>query len=112
MAPFLDRWKAVEQRGPRRRWVATLQPPMWSRSPMPHQSSQHGTTGADQPKDHGVAPGLFNALKEAGTQWLKHKSPKAGASLAYYSVFSMGPLIIVVISIAALVFQREGVERQ
>ena len=46
---------------------------------MPHQSSQHGTTGADQPKDHGVAPGLFNALKEEVTQLLKHKSPKPGA---------------------------------
>jgi membrane protein len=79
---------------------------------MPHRSSQHGTTSAEQPKDHVVAPGLFNALKEAGAQWLAHKSPKAGASLAYYSVFSMGPLIIVVISIAALIFQREGVERQ
>jgi len=79
---------------------------------MPDQSSQHGTTSADRPKDHGVAPGLVNALKEAGTQWMAHKSPKAGASLAYYSVFSMGPLIVVVISIAALIFQREGVERQ
>jgi len=59
-----------------------------------------------------VAPGLWTALKEAGRNWLAHKSPKAGASLAYYSIFSIGPLIVVVISIATLVFQREGVQRE
>ena len=57
-----------------------------------------------------VAPGLWNAIKAAGSNWLAHKSPKAGASLAYYSVFSMGPLIVVVISIASLVLKREGVQ--
>lgn len=60
----------------------------------------------------GVAPGLWNALMEAGRQWLAHKSAKAGSSLAYYSIFSMGPLIVVVISVAALVFDREGVQHQ
>ena len=55
--------------------------------------------------------GLWNATKAAASNWLAHKSPKAGASLAYYSVFSMGPLIVVVISIASLVLKREGVQR-
>jgi len=59
-----------------------------------------------------VEPGLWNALKEAGKNWLAHKSPKAGASLAYYSIFSIGPLIVVVISIATLIFQREGVQNE
>ena len=59
-----------------------------------------------------VGPGLWNALKRAGQDWLAHKSPKAGASLAYYSIFSIGPLIVVVISIATLVFAREGVQRE
>jgi membrane protein len=63
-------------------------------------------------RSHEVGPGLWNALKEAGQNWLAHKSPKAGASLAYYSIFSIGPLIVVAISIAALVFQREGVQHQ
>jgi membrane protein len=43
---------------------------------------------------------------------MAHRSSKAGASLAYYSIFSMGPLVVVVISIAALVFQREGVQQE
>lgn len=61
---------------------------------------------------HAVGPGLWNALKEAASNWMAHKSPKAGASLAYYSIFSIGPLIVVAISIAALVFQHEGVQKQ
>jgi len=59
-----------------------------------------------------VGPGLWNALKEAGRKWMEHKSPKAGASLAYYSIFSIGPLIVVAISVATLLFQREGVQGQ
>jgi membrane protein len=62
--------------------------------------------------DHKVEPGLLAALKEAGGQWMAHKSPKTGAALAYYSIFSMGPLIVVVISIAGLVFQHDGVQRE
>jgi hypothetical protein len=67
---------------------------------------------ADTAGDRRVEPGLFAALKEAGRQWMAHKSAKAGASLAYYSIFSIGPLIVVVISIAGLVFQREGVQQE
>jgi membrane protein len=43
---------------------------------------------------------------------MAHKSAKAGAALAYYSIFSVGPLIVIVISIATLVFDREGVQRE
>lgn len=78
---------------------------------MPAQSPSLPTTNADERRQP-VASGLFNALKEAGSQWVAHKSSKAGAALAYYSIFSMGPLIVVIVSIAALVFQREGVQQE
>lgn len=61
---------------------------------------------------HEVGPGLWNALKEAGRNWLEHKSPKAGASLAYYSIFSIGPLIVLAISIATVVLDRGDVQRE
>jgi len=66
----------------------------------------------DKGEEREIEPGLWNALKEAGRQWVAHRSPKAGASLAYYSIFSMGPLVVVVIAVASLVFEREGVQRQ
>jgi membrane protein len=43
---------------------------------------------------------------------VRHKSAKAGAAIAYYSIFSLGPLIVVVIFIAALLFGREAVQRE
>src|SRR5690242_21711847 len=67
--------------------------------------------GRNEVRKDPVRPRLWNAVKAAGSNWLAHKSPKAGASLAYYSVFSMGPLIVVMISIASLVLKREGVQR-
>lgn len=78
---------------------------------MPSHSSTVGTTNTVQRREP-IASGLFSALKAAGSQWVAHKSSKAGAALAYYSIFSMGPLIVVIISIAALVFQREGVQQE
>ena len=59
-----------------------------------------------------VAPGLWGASKAAVLQWLAHNDARAGAAIAYYSIFSIGPLIVVAISIAALVFDREGVQSQ
>jgi membrane protein len=78
---------------------------------MTHRTDRDRRSDRDK-EEEDVKPGLWNALMAAGRRWLAHKSPKAGASLAYYSIFSMGPLIVVVISVAALVFEREGVQHQ
>jgi membrane protein len=59
-----------------------------------------------------IEPGLWPAVKAAASDWSAHKSAKAGAAIAYYSIFSIGPLIVVVISIAGLIFGREGVQEE
>jgi len=68
--------------------------------------------GEEQDKPTVIGPGLWPALTAAASDWSAHKSAKAGAAIAYYSIFSLGPLIVVVISIAALIFSREGVQRE
>jgi len=55
---------------------------------------------------------IWPAAKDAGTQWLAHKDARTGAALSYYSVFSIGPLILIAVSIAGLVFGREAVQGQ
>ena len=72
------------------------------------------TNGAGEKQDEPtvVGAGLWPALKAAASDWSGHKSAKAGAAIAYYSIFSLGPLIVVVISIAALIFGREDVQRE
>jgi len=68
--------------------------------------------GESRDERRSVEPGLWPAATTAVSDWSAHKSAKAGAAIAYYSIFSIGPLIVVVISIAALAFGREGVQRE
>src|SRR6185437_16346339 len=70
------------------------------------------TTLTQEHRNHTVAPGLWAALRASVAQWSAHKDARVGAAIAYYSIFSIGPLIVVAISIAALVFDREGVQNQ
>lgn len=48
-------------------------------------------------------------LKGAAVAWVADYAPSMGAALSYYSVFSMAPLLLIVISIAGLVFGRDAV---
>src|SRR5215469_2146440 len=41
-------------------------------------------------------------------KWIAHKDARQGAALAYYSVFSVGPLMVIAIGIAGLVFGQEA----
>lgn len=50
-------------------------------------------------------------VKAAGAQWVADKAPRLGAALAYYTAFSLAPLLILAISFAALAFERSAVER-
>lgn len=54
------------------------------------------------------ASGLWSILKLAGSDWLRHRSPRLGAALAYYSVFSLGPLLLIVTAVAGLIWGGEG----
>jgi membrane protein len=44
--------------------------------------------------------------------WTKHKAPRLGAALAFYTLLSLTPLLLVVISIVGLVFGRKSAEHQ
>jgi membrane protein len=55
---------------------------------------------------------LWKTAKEAAQNWSKHKDARQGAALAYYSVFSLGPLILIAIAIAGFFFGREAVSGQ
>ena len=48
-------------------------------------------------------------LKQAGQDWLKHRSPRLGAALAYYAVFSLGPLLLIVVAVAGMFFGADAV---
>lgn len=48
-------------------------------------------------------------LRKASASWLADYAPSMGAALSYYSVFSLAPLLLIVISIAGLVFGQDAV---
>ncbi len=54
--------------------------------------------------------GLLKVLKQAFTGFLDNKILKLSASLAYYTIFSLGPLLIVILYVCGRIFGREAVE--
>jgi len=52
---------------------------------------------------------FWTVVKQAAANWSGHKDARQGAALAYYSVFSLGPIIVIVIAIAGLLFGRDAV---
>jgi membrane protein len=53
---------------------------------------------------------LWALLKDSWNAWSTDKAPRLGAALAYYTTFSLAPLLVIIIAIAALVFGREAVQ--
>ncbi|HXI14291.1 MAG TPA: YihY/virulence factor BrkB family protein [Thermoanaerobaculia bacterium] len=54
----------------------------------------------------------FALLKEAFAEWNADKAPRLGAALAYYTIFSIAPLILIAIAIAGAVFGDEAARGQ
>jgi membrane protein len=56
----------------------------------------------------------FGAVKalfgEAFHGWSEHKASKMAAALAYYTVFSLAPMLVIAIAVAGLVFGQEAAE--
>jgi len=46
-------------------------------------------------------------LKQTFSEWLEDKAPQLGAALAYYTVFSLAPLILVLLAIVGLIFRND-----
>jgi membrane protein len=55
---------------------------------------------------------LFQLLRDTLSEFNTDKAPRLAAALAYYTAFSIAPLLLVVISIAGLVWSREAVQDQ
>ena len=50
----------------------------------------------------------FALIAQAGNAWVDDAAPSMGAALSYYTIFSMAPLLLIVMSIAGLVFGEEA----
>ncbi|MBV9555574.1 MAG: YihY/virulence factor BrkB family protein [Pseudolabrys sp.] len=53
---------------------------------------------------------MWKLLKTSATNWMHHKDARLGAALAYYSIFSLGPITIIAMTVAGLFFGRGVVQ--
>ncbi|HEX2546769.1 MAG TPA: YihY/virulence factor BrkB family protein, partial [Ramlibacter sp.] len=55
---------------------------------------------------------LLHLFVRAAKAWSADYAPSMGAAISYYTVFSLAPLLVIVIAIAGAVFGREAVQGQ
>ena len=55
---------------------------------------------------------LFDLLKRAYQDWKEDRASRLAASLAYYTIFSIAPLLVIAIAVAGFIWERESVEAQ
>jgi len=56
------------------------------------------------------ARSFWKAFKMAGVGFIEDNAFKLSASLSYYTVFALGPLLVIIISLAGIFLGREAVE--
>ena len=53
---------------------------------------------------------FFHLIVKAGKAWIDDYAPSMGAAISYYTVFSLAPLLVIVIAMAGAIFGREAVQ--
>ena len=53
---------------------------------------------------------MWDLMKQTAAQWGQDKVPRHGAALAYYTVFSIVPLLVIIIAMIGLVFGQEAAQ--
>ncbi len=51
---------------------------------------------------------MWQLLKQTYVDWGRHQAPRLGAALAYYTILSMAPLIVVVIAVIGLAYGQQA----
>lgn len=55
---------------------------------------------------------LWTTLRQTFSAWSDHEAPRLGAALAFYTILSLAPLIILIIAMVALVFGHSAAQDQ
>jgi len=54
----------------------------------------------------------WRVLRETGGSWSQDEAPRMAAALAYYTTFSVGPLLLIAIAVSGLVFDPDTARRE
>ena len=55
---------------------------------------------------------VWELLKQSASSWNEINAPRLGAALAYYTLLSIAPLLVVCIGIAGLIFGPKAAQQQ
>src|SRR3954471_15270529 len=53
---------------------------------------------------------VWGLLKDAGLGWWNNQGMRLGAAVAFYSMLSMAPLVVVVMAVAGVIFGRKAAQ--
>ena len=59
-----------------------------------------------------VAVATWQVVRDTFREWFDDNAPMYGAALAFYSIFSLAPLLVIAIGVAGLAFGREAVQAE
>jgi membrane protein len=62
--------------------------------------------------DKSYPKGIVALFKNTAGEWIEDKCPQLGAALAYYTVFSLAPLMLVLLAVFGLIFGGSGHARE
>lgn len=78
---------------------------------MSFSQTNHSTTnefcGVAKERNTSFFGNTFGLLKQTGQEFLEDKAPQLGAALAYYTVFSLAPLILVLLAAVGIIFRDD-----
>ena len=87
-------------------WLRRGVPP-----PILEQSADREVGTVRSGTEHGFRA-WWGLVRDSAVRWMDHKASRLGAAIAYYSVFSIGPLMLIAIAVAGLVFGADAVRGQ
>jgi uncharacterized BrkB/YihY/UPF0761 family membrane protein len=61
---------------------------------------------ASEEKIHAISE-VGGLLRDTGRAWMEDKVPRLAAALAFYTILSAAPLLVLVLAIAGLVFHQD-----
>src|SRR3990172_3472894 len=65
------------------------------------------TPECNQKQDCRLLKSIWNLIRKSVRAWIDDYAPSMGAALAYYTLFSIAPLLIIAIAVAGLFFGQE-----
>ena len=87
----------------------SLEAPMASNDTLDTSGAATGAQQALRQASRWSLSTWWDLIKASLSAWLDDYAPSMGAALAYYTVFSLAPLLVIVVSLAGLVFGTEAV---